>query len=154
MSNLTSIPRVPSGASNKNTIEWEIQNKVSVGLMLVQRIGYTFIVKIKKDKKHWWSSAYKTLVVSGQNVMELIQKISDFLEQYGYYIDADTIELGEVVGFTNQCSSCGSKNIKISETKDDFLKWKPEGEKVVRQKDITKTKYFCWDCEHTWEVRN
>lgn len=151
---MTPIPRVPSKAPNKNTIEWEIQEKVSAGLMLVERIGYTFIAKVKVDKKHWWDSQHKTFVVSGGNIMELVQKVSDFLEQYGYYIDASTIEFGEVIGFTNQCPSCGSKNIKVSETEDDFLRWKPEGEKAVRQKDITKKKYFCWDCEHIWEVKN
>ncbi len=153
MSNLTSISRIPSMAPNKNTIEWEIPGKVSVGLMLVERIGYTFIANVKVDKKHWWSHSHKTFVASGWDIMELVQKISDFLEQYGYYIDANTIEFGEVIGFTNQCPNCGSKNIKASETEDDFLKWKPEGEKAVKQKDITKRKYFCWDCEHTWEIR-
>jgi len=101
MSNLTSIPRVPSRAPNKNTVEWKIQNKVSISLMLVEKIGYTFCAKVRVNKEHWWNSQHKTFVVSGKNIMELIQKISNFLEQYGYYIDADTIEFDEIVGFAN-----------------------------------------------------
>ena len=99
MGNLIPIPRVPSKAPNKNTIEWEIQDKVSVVLMSVKRIGYTFISKVKVDKKHWWNAQYKTFVVSGENIMELVQKISDFLEAYDYFIDANTIEFSEVIGF-------------------------------------------------------
>lgn len=48
--NLTAIPRVESKAPLKNTIEWEIPNKVIASLLLVNGIGYMFIVKVKKEK--------------------------------------------------------------------------------------------------------
>ena len=98
--NLISIPRVESRAPNKNTIEWEIPGKVTVGLMLIERTGYTFIAKVKVEKKHWWSSSHKQFVGSNPNVMEVIVKGLEFLEQFGYYIDHNTIELGETVGFS------------------------------------------------------
>lgn len=97
--NLISIPRVESRAPNKNTIEWEIPDRVSVGLMLVEKIGYTVLVKVKVEKKHWWNSSYKTFTTSSLNPAEAIMKMSDFLEQYGYYIDHNTVRLGEIIGF-------------------------------------------------------
>jgi hypothetical protein len=96
---LRSIPRVESRAPNKNTIEWEIPDQVSVGLMLIERIGFTFIAKVKVKKKHWWHSSHKTFTVSSSNPMEAVIKVSEFLEGYGYYIDSDSIAHGEIVGF-------------------------------------------------------
>jgi len=97
--NLISIPRVESRAPNKNTIEWEIPGKVTVGLMLIKRVGYAFMAKVKVKKKHWWSSSHKTFAASNPNVMEVIIKGLEFLEGHGYYIDHNTIELGETAGF-------------------------------------------------------
>ena len=96
---LTPIPRIESQAPNRNTIEWEIPDKVSVCLILIEKIGHTFIAKVKIEKKYWWSSSYKTFTVSSTDVMEVIVKGLEFLEQYGYYIDHRTIEIGEVVGW-------------------------------------------------------
>jgi hypothetical protein len=92
------IPRVESRAPNKNTIEWEIPDKVSVCFMLVERAGYTFVAKVKVKKKYWWSFSHKTFVVCNSNPMEVIIKGLEFLEQYGYYIDDNTIEFGETIG--------------------------------------------------------
>jgi hypothetical protein len=55
------IPRIESRAPNKNTIEWEIPNKVSVGFMAVSGLGFFVSIKIKFDKKHWWNRSWKTL---------------------------------------------------------------------------------------------
>lgn len=97
--NLISVPRVESRAPNKNTIEWEIPGKVTVGLMLIERVGYTFLAKVNVKKQHWWSSSRKTFTASNPNVMEVIMKGQEFLEQHGYHIDHNTIKLGETVGF-------------------------------------------------------
>ncbi len=121
--------------------------------MLVERVGYFFVAKVKVDKKHWWSSSHKIFTTSGQNIFEIVPKIQHFLRQHGYYIDPGTIEFGEVVGFTDKCPSCGSKNIKAEETGKDFAKWKPEGKEAVKQDSITKRRYSCWNCKHTWEVK-
>ena len=48
--NLIPIPRVESRAPHKNTIEWEMPRKVMVSLMLVEKIGYTFIAQVKVKK--------------------------------------------------------------------------------------------------------
>ena len=96
---LISIPRVESRAPNKNTIEWEIPEKVSLCLMLVERIGYTFLAKVNVKKKHWWNSSHNTFTTSSINPMEAVMKVSDFLEQHGYYIDSNTVEFGEIIGF-------------------------------------------------------
>jgi len=154
MNNLTPIPRVPSRAPNKNTIEWEIKGRVSICFMLVEKIGYMFTAKVETDKKHWWNSSHKTFAASSSDITELIPKISEFLEQHGYYIDPKTIEFGEVVGFDNQCPFCRSANIKINETENDFLKLKPEGEKAARQTENTTKTYFCWNCGRTWKKTN
>ena len=97
---LISIPRVESRAPNKNTIEWEIPEKVSVGLMLIEKIGYTFMVKVNVKKKHWWNSSHNTFTTSSTDIVEAITKVFDFLEQHGYYIDSDTLEYGEIIGFS------------------------------------------------------
>jgi len=96
--NLIPIPRVESRAHHKNTIEWEIPGKVSVGIMLISGVGYTFIAKVAIKKKHWWNKSTKTFVVSDLNPATAIIKGVNFLEPYGYYIDPDTIEIGEKIG--------------------------------------------------------
>lgn len=95
---LSAIPRVASSAPNKNTIEWKIPGKVEVSFLVIERIGFTFIAKIYIEKKHWWSSSEKTFMASGQDVMGVVSKISAFLNNYGYYIDPDTIKFREVIG--------------------------------------------------------
>ena len=97
--NLIPIPRVESHTPHKNTVEWEIPREVMVSLMLVEKIGYTFMAKVKVEKKHWWNSSFKTFVISNPDIMEVITKGLDFLKRYGYYIDHKTIKFGEVVGF-------------------------------------------------------
>lgn len=95
---LISIHRVESRAPQKNTIEWEIPNEALISLMLVEKIGYLFLAKIKIPKKHWWSRSHETKTFSGQDIMILTSELSDFLEKYGYYIDGNSIQLGERVG--------------------------------------------------------
>src|SRR3990172_6307006 len=55
------------------------------------------IVNVKK--KHWWNSSHNTFTTSSINPMEAVMKVSDFLEQHGYYIDSNTVEFGEIIGF-------------------------------------------------------
>ena len=91
------IPRVTSRAPKRNTLEWEIPGKVSACLMLIERIGYTFVIKIKVDKRHWWNSSTKTFIKTNLNVMELIAVGAEYLEKHGYYIDANTVKYGEPI---------------------------------------------------------
>ncbi|MFH2058768.1 MAG: hypothetical protein ABIJ59_07700 [Pseudomonadota bacterium] len=92
---LISIPRTASNAPSKNTIEWEIPNKVQVTFMLIEKIGYTVIIRVKAEKKHWWNRSEKTFSHSAHDPATPLMKGLEFLEKYGYFIDHKTIEFGE-----------------------------------------------------------
>lgn len=96
--NLVSIPRVESQAPNKNTVEWEIPDKVVVALMLVSGVGYMFLAKVKQEKKHWWNKTWKTFTTKAADPATAILTGLDFLEKYGYTIDHNSIEFGEKIG--------------------------------------------------------
>lgn len=70
--------------------------------MLVERFGYTFLAKVQVKKKHFWNSSHKTFTTSSINPMEAVIKVGDFLEQRGHYIDSNTVEFGEVIGFDKE----------------------------------------------------
>jgi len=93
-----SIPRIPSRAKHKNTLEWKIPGEVSVALMLIERIGYTFVAKVKIEKKHWWNRSYKVFTISKPNIADAIIRGDEFLRKHGYYIDSKSIEIGEKIG--------------------------------------------------------
>jgi hypothetical protein len=95
---LISIPRVRSRAPNKNTLEWEIAGKVSVGFMLVDRLKYFVFMKIKVEKKHWWNRAWKTYTAKSHDPAEALINAGDILEKHGFYIDHNTIQFGETIG--------------------------------------------------------
>jgi hypothetical protein len=95
---LISIPRVQSRAPNKNTIEWKIPGKVSVGFMLVDRAGYFVFMKIRVEKKHWWNRSWKTCTAKSHDPAEAVINALDILETHGFYIDRDTIQFGEKIG--------------------------------------------------------
>lgn len=92
------VPRVESRAPQKNTIEWEIPGKVLVTFMLIDKLGYTVIVKVRVEKKHWWSRPWKNFMAHAQNPASAISKGLVFLEEYGYTIDHDTVQFGEKIG--------------------------------------------------------
>lgn len=138
--NLISIPRVKSRAPNKNTIEWEIPDKVSVCLMLVEKIGYTVLVKVKVEKKHWWNSSHKKFTTSSPNPIEVTMKMSDFLEQYGYYIDHNTVEFGEKIGTPDFSNNSGQdKTDKGIDGLDELID--ETDEEIIRKtkKEIEKS---------------
>jgi hypothetical protein len=148
--NLISIPRVKSRASNKNTIEWEIPDKVSVCLMLVEKIGYTVLVKVKVEKKHWWNSSYKRFTVSSLNPIEATIKMSNFLEQYGYYIDHNTVEFGEKIGSPDSLNNSGQdKTDKGIDVLDELID--EADEEIIRKtkKEIEKSfkKFLLFDLD-------
>jgi hypothetical protein len=95
---LLPIPRIESRAPNKNTIEWEIPNKVSVGFMAVSGLGFFATIKIKLDKKHWWNRSWKTFTSKSHDPAEAIMKSCDILDKYGFYIDPNSIQIGEKIG--------------------------------------------------------
>ena len=99
--NLIPIPRIESRAPNKNTIEWEIPGKVSVGLMSIDKVDYVVIAKVKIKKQHWWNRSWKTFTTKSHNPAEAIINALDALEKYGFYIDANSIQYGERVGNPN-----------------------------------------------------
>lgn len=97
--NLTPIPRVDSRAPNKNTIEWEIPDKVFAGLMLVSGVGYIFLAKVKQKKKHWWNKSWETFSTNAAtDPATAVLTGLDFLKKHGYTIDHNSIEFGERVG--------------------------------------------------------
>lgn len=99
--NLIPIPRIESRAPNKNTIEWEIPEKVSVGFMVIDKVGYFVFVKVKIKKHHWWNRSWKTFTIKSHNPADAIINALDALEKYGFYIDANSIQYGERVGDPN-----------------------------------------------------
>ncbi|MFA6393281.1 MAG: hypothetical protein WCW25_00175 [Patescibacteria group bacterium] len=122
--NLTSIPRVESKAPLKNTIEWEIPDRALASLLLVNGIGYMFIVKVKKEKKHWWEKTWKTFSKRAADPATAVLTGLDFLEKNGYTIDSDSIEFGEQVGAKNYFNNNQHNSSSSSkENKDlDFFK--------------------------------
>jgi len=96
--NLTPIPRVESRTPNKNTIEWEIPDKVLATLMLVSEVGYMFLTKVKQKKKHWWNKSWQTFTTNAADPATAVLTGLDFLEKHGYTIDHNSIEFGERVG--------------------------------------------------------
>lgn len=95
---LIAIPRVPSRAPQGNTIEWEIYGKVLVSFMLINRIGYMVLIKVKMHKKHWWNGQWKTYSVRDSDPAEALFKALDILQKHGYSIDQESINFGEQVG--------------------------------------------------------
>ncbi|MBU2109555.1 hypothetical protein KKB71_01170 [Patescibacteria group bacterium] len=96
--NLTVIPRVESRAPNKNTIEWEIPDKVLATLMLIIRVGYMLLVKVKKQKKHWWNKSWKSFSTRAADPATAVLMGLDFLKKHGYTIDHNSIKFGEKIG--------------------------------------------------------
>ena len=92
---LISIPRIRSSASQKNTIEWKIPQQVSVAFTLIDKFGYTVMVKVKVEKKHWWNRSWKTFAAHATTPDAAIKKGREFLESYGYTIDTNTIKFEE-----------------------------------------------------------
>jgi len=52
------------------------------------------------------------------------------------------------------CPKCNSSRIKKEEGPEDFLSHKEEGMPAKRYKGANEERYFCWDCEHKWSVKN
>jgi len=92
---LISIPQIRNQTSQKDAIEWEIPQQVSVAFMLIEKFGYTFSAKIRVEKKHWWSRSWKTFITHAPTSREAIRKGLEFLESFGYTIEVDTDQLEE-----------------------------------------------------------
>ncbi|MEN8223111.1 MAG: hypothetical protein ABFR36_07605 [Acidobacteriota bacterium] len=87
---LTSIPRIESTTGEKDSIEWQIPQQVSVAFMFTKETGYSFIAKVKVEKKHWWNRPWETFITHATDQSEAIGKGQEFLEIHGYKIDPDT----------------------------------------------------------------
>jgi|GEM_PF-1584059 len=139
---LTPIPRVASNAPNKNSIEWTITNKVKVAFMLIERIGYTMLINLKIEKKHWWNRADKTFSFSSPNPADAIMKGLDFLEKYGYYIDHTTIQLGEEIGHEFK-----SKNVDTNNNAGEAKKKNTRSLITFNRTEIKdRTEWLFWEC--------
>lgn len=92
------VPRVESRTPQKNTIEWEIPGKVLVTFMLIERLGYTVIVKVRVEKKHWWNRPWENFMTHAQDPTSAISKGLEFLEKHGYTIDHNSVQFGERIG--------------------------------------------------------
>lgn len=95
MKDLIKLPRVESKAPNKNTIEWELPDKAKFVYMIIQRLGHTTVISVKKAKKHWWSKKWETKMIHESDAMTAIAKGLDFLEQYGYTLDNHDLSFQE-----------------------------------------------------------
>jgi hypothetical protein len=98
MTNLIPVPRVESRAPQKNTIEWEIPDKVLITYMLIAGLGYTVIIKIKTEKKRWWNKTWRNFMVSNLDPALAFVRGVDFLNKNGFMIDPDTIQFNEKIG--------------------------------------------------------
>lgn len=139
---LISIPRVTSTAPNKNTIEWAIPNKVKVSFMLIERIGYTIIISVTVEKKHWWNRPDKTFTASSPNPADPIMKGLEFLGKYGYYIDHNTIEFGEKIGLEFKSQNIDTNSRANEARKKSTLSLTEFNQ--AEKKD--RTEWLFWEC--------
>jgi len=96
--NLITIPRCDRHTPQKDAIEWEIPEQVSVAFMFVDKFGYTLASKVKVDKKHWWNRSWKTFMTHAPTPAEAIAKGLEFLESYGYTIEYDIDQFEDRIG--------------------------------------------------------
>jgi len=138
MSQLKTIPRVESKAPQKNTIEWEIPNEVLASLMLVSGVGYTFLIKVKNNKKYWWESTWKNFSKIAPDPTSALFPGLDFLEKFGYSIDHNSVQFGEKIGepeYFNEKQESNIKN-KINDSSDkevDFFKEKVSNWQIIEE---------------------
>lgn len=96
---LMKVPRVPSATyKEKDAVEWEISDRISVAFMLVEDFGYTLMGKVRVEKKHWWNRPWKNFVVHDEVPAEAVRKGQEILGSYGYTIDYDLDELLDSIG--------------------------------------------------------
>jgi hypothetical protein len=100
--NLITVPRIAGSTPGKDVMEWQIPGKVSVALALIGGIGYTMMAKIRVEKKHWWSRAWKTMEIHAPTPSEVMQKGLELLEDYGFSLDHDLEEIEELLGDREQ----------------------------------------------------
>ncbi len=96
--NLISVPEVMRSSPGKKAKEWEIQDRISVALTLLDEFGYTLMVKVRVRKKHWWNRPWKNFVAHAPSAAEALEKGQEFLESQGYAIECDPEEAEEVLG--------------------------------------------------------
>ena len=87
---LTSIPRIKNRSEEKESIEWQIPRQVSAAFMFIKKMGYSFIAKVKVEKKHWWSRSWETFITHAPTQSEALSEGLKFLESHGYSIDPAT----------------------------------------------------------------
>jgi len=94
---LTSIPQIRNQPSQKDAIEWEIPEQVSVAFMFIDKFGYTLSAKVRVEKKHWWNRSWKTFITHAPTTAEPFKKGLEFLESHGYTIEYDADLFEELV---------------------------------------------------------
>lgn len=139
MPRLKIVPRVESKAPKKNTIEWEIANKILASFMLVSGIGYMFVIKVKNNKKHWWEKKWINFSKIAPDPMGALSPGLDFLEKNGYYIDHNSVQFGEKIGepeyFKNnkKINNSDSQDNNISDKDLDFFKSKVSNWQIIEK---------------------
>lgn len=89
--NLTLIPLAQSHITKKDAFEWTIPETASVALTYINDFGYTFMARVKVEKKHFWSPAWKTFTVNDVIPDLALMKGVRMLEDYGYTINTANI---------------------------------------------------------------
>lgn len=87
---MTVIPRINNSSSEEQTIEWQIPGRVSAAFMFTEATGYSFIAKVRVEKKHWWNRSWKTYITHSKNEEDAFRKGLKFLESHDYQIDAES----------------------------------------------------------------
>jgi len=92
---LTKLPRIASKAPGKNSIEWEIANKAKFVYLIIDKLGHTSMVSVKKERAKWWNKKWDTFMTHEKDAMTAIAKGLDFLEKYGYTLDNSKLSFQE-----------------------------------------------------------
>jgi len=69
--------------------------------MLIDKVGYLVITKVKLRKLHWWNRSWKTFTSKSHDPAEALINALDTLEKHGFYIDHNTVQFGEKIGDPN-----------------------------------------------------
>ena len=94
---LTTIPQILNQTVKKDSIEWQIPDRVSAAFMFIEKMGYSFIAKVKVEKKHWWNRSWETFITHAPVQSDALKKGLEFLEGHGYAIDPGTARLDRMI---------------------------------------------------------
>lgn len=89
---LTTVPRIVNDKNQKDTLEWQIPQQISVVFTFLDNFGFTFMAKVRVEKKHWWNRSWQTFTAHDTDAASAIAKGNALLERYGYTIDQNSVK--------------------------------------------------------------